>query len=140
MRAYILMILQRFSFLCLPTARFTASELRVLQEEYRRAPSFVPPRDIAWFSAIRAAEIHIEALLELMANHPTWVLSDRARHILNSDGKWSRRIGFWSYRILTEGADCPCCTGWRALMLAAATSAAASALTFLVLRGMTWSR
>lgn len=138
MRAALLALLARFSFLCLPPERFTEAELQVLQAEYRKAPSEIPRYDFEWFQVVRNTQVHIDALLLVMRNHPTWVLGKDALAILNAERTLTRRIGFGVYKLLTEGADCPCCSGWRAILMAAAAAVASSAVTLAVTRSASW--
>lgn len=138
MGAVLLKLLALFSFLCFPSQRFSPSDMRVLRAEYDAAPVYVPQHDLAWFSDITNAEIHIDALLALMRLHPTWVLSPEALAVLNNERKLTRRIGFGVYKLLTEGADCPCCSGWRAVLLAVASAVAASVVTLILTRSVSW--
>jgi hypothetical protein len=106
-----------FSFLCMPRKRFTQCEMGILRTAYSDAP--VPSLAFAQFQDNPNSDEHIADLLLVMKNFPEWRLHQTVRDILNGTHQWRRAIGYGMFKALTVGADCTCCSGWRALLFCA---------------------
>lgn len=103
-----------FGFLCHPRARFTATEMRILNMVYDDAP--VPALAFATFRHDTTSETHINELLLVMQGHPEWKVDQMARDILNGTHQWRRWLGYGMFKLLTTGSSCTCCAGWRAIL------------------------